>query len=660
MQFETDIRTIEQIITTPCKFIIPIYQRPYVWNDDEIKKLLEDILATYENNNEGTNYFVGNIYVVEKINAESTECDCIKYELVDGQQRFTTFWLIAFAFRNLNITSKITQYLEVYYSNKTDIRFDFDIRTEVSNYLKNLLTDTKNAHSTVSDNEFLKYIAKAIETIRNFITSEIPMDKRTGFGDFIYSQICFVFNLAPKNTDLNSLFTALGTSGIQLQQSDILKARLLDKVSKNSRIKYAKIWEACEDMSNYFEKNVADIFNINRTNLQASCFKAYSESKFSIDNLHNVTNTSNAKTIKEIVNSEIADIEYQHNQTSSTTKCRSIISFNVLLIHTYRIFNILNKRQDFERAINPKSLLATIKPDDFTTDETEYFFELLWKVRYLFDKHVVKWRIEEESEELLLTVISTTTDKKNKIEKNYLSRQNASYSCLQMLQSVLYFTGGFTQQYWLTPFLYFLLKTDIPNSDDGLILNKLEEIDNYMLPGDKKESSLTILSNDSISVDLSILDEAQGTSFNHYWFYKLEYILWKAWKKSESENKKTNSKLEKIYQEKMRSFKITSKNSIEHVFPQTHEFGKNIASTDFDWLNSFGNLGLLSIGENSSYSNQDVKKKKVDFDNKQTFDSLKLAQIYSSSSIDNWNIESIKEHQNQMIQYLKKHYEKTQ
>ena len=47
-----------------------------------------------------------------------------------------------------------------------------------------------------------------------------------------------------------------------VDKSDILKARLLEKVSENSRIKYSKIWEACEDMSNYFEKNVADVFNV--------------------------------------------------------------------------------------------------------------------------------------------------------------------------------------------------------------------------------------------------------------------------------------------------------------------------------------------------------------------------------------------------------------
>jgi hypothetical protein len=59
-----------------------------------------------------------------------------------------------------------------------------------------------------------------------------------------------------------------------------------------------------------------------------------------------------------------------------------------------------------------------------------------------------------------------------------------------MLQSVLYFTGGFTQQYWLTPFLYFLLENE--NLTNEQILAELEKIDNLMLPGDKKEISLEL------------------------------------------------------------------------------------------------------------------------------------------------------------------------
>ncbi len=636
MKFETHIKTVEEIVKENYEFIIPVYQRPFVWDDEEIKKLLGDILNTFTNaNSNNSNYFVGNTYVIKSSNKIREK----QYELIDGQQRFTTFWLIAYAFKLLNIKTDITDYLEITYPNKTkDIRFDFDIRIEVANYLKGLLDNSSYLKfSDVSEKEFLKFIAKGVETIKHFITSEIKEEQRANFGNYIYKNVRFVFNVAPKNTDLNALFTALGTSGIQLQQSDILKARLLEKVSKSSRIKYSKIWDACEDMSNYFEKNVADVFNIERANVKPENFKFYDTTFFSVnDNSNSSEDFHQSKTISEIINNDEVDIEIETTNSDNSSKCRSIISFNILLIHTYRIFNLQKQRENFEHAIDPKTLLLTIKLGDFSSsEETECFFELLWKVRYVFDKHVVKWRIEEDDdndEKLLLT------------EKNYFSRTNSPYSSSQMLQSVLYFTGGFTQQYWLTPFLYFLLENeDLTNEQ---ILVELEKIDNLMLPGDKKEISLELISqvkrNEKIDLNaLNILNESHGTSFHHYWFYKLEYLLWKTWDKNDN---------------KIKQFRITSKNSIEHVFPQNHEFGNKLENTESDWLNSFGNLGLLSVGENSSYNNQDVRKKKVDFDNKQIYDSLKLAKVYSSPDINSWGIENIKQHQQEMITTLQQHY----
>ena len=40
MKFETSIKTVEQIVKENYEFIVPVYQRPFVWDDEEIKKLL--------------------------------------------------------------------------------------------------------------------------------------------------------------------------------------------------------------------------------------------------------------------------------------------------------------------------------------------------------------------------------------------------------------------------------------------------------------------------------------------------------------------------------------------------------------------------------------------------------------------------------------------
>ena len=69
---------------------------------------------------------------------------------------------------------------------------------------------------------------------------------------------------------------------------------------------------------------------------------------------------------------------------------------------------------------------------------------------------------------------------------------------------------------------------------------------------------------------------------------------------------------------------------------------------------------LLSPGDNSSYSNQSVAKKKADFEAKPRFDSLKLRAIFRSKTNfdEGWTEKNIKNHKNAMIKLLTEHYGK--
>ena len=62
---------------------VPIYQRNYAWDSDQIEQLIEDIMSTDDD------YFLGNLIVNQKDNNV--------YEVIDGQQRLTTLSLIVLA-----------------------------------------------------------------------------------------------------------------------------------------------------------------------------------------------------------------------------------------------------------------------------------------------------------------------------------------------------------------------------------------------------------------------------------------------------------------------------------------------------------------------------------------------------------------------------------
>src|ERR1700681_1132040 len=76
-----------------CFYIVPDYQREYVWTDKEVQQLLDDINEQIDAGN-SREYFVGTVLV-----SPATEKN--HFEVIDGQQRLTTFFLLLCALKEL-------------------------------------------------------------------------------------------------------------------------------------------------------------------------------------------------------------------------------------------------------------------------------------------------------------------------------------------------------------------------------------------------------------------------------------------------------------------------------------------------------------------------------------------------------------------------------
>src|SRR5258706_14467837 len=75
-----------------CFYIVPDYQREYVWTDKEVQQLLDDISEQVDAGSKHE-YFVGTVLV-------SPTAEKNHYEVIDGQQRLTTFFLLLCALRH--------------------------------------------------------------------------------------------------------------------------------------------------------------------------------------------------------------------------------------------------------------------------------------------------------------------------------------------------------------------------------------------------------------------------------------------------------------------------------------------------------------------------------------------------------------------------------
>lgn len=637
---KTGVFTLEKLVQNKEVFLIPSYQRPYVWGEEAINALFDDIFEAYQSS-PCKEYFIGTVLT----SSPNTKTDNYSAELIDGQQRFTTLMLLAIAFKVEGIGSEISSFIHV--NNKQRIKFD--IRHQVEHYIQQLI-DTSSQNILLLDDTkndpYLKHIAEAIKLLINRIR-EIEKQDQQKLADFIYQKVSFVKNIIPEGTDLNKLFAVMNNSGIQLEQTDILKSRLFKKIKHDKSI-YSAIWQVCENMDNYFERNVGDLFVL--INITKSDLRNFDKAKFQlkkstvVEERVEIQIETSAKTIADIIKNDQLDNDFRDNDNKANKKsfgsCRAIISFPQLLLHAYRIHLKKQSDDDFKTGFHAKNLLEIFESLS-KEEEIVDFLKCLWSTRYYFDEKIVRWMPAKDQENKEVLTLIHLRDSNN--TKSCLTRQAQEIKTdTMMLQSLLYFTSDRNRQYWLSSYLYYCIQepTDLPL--------RLEKIDNNLsLATNKKEASYQLMGSFETSKSKypkgldTYLQEEKGTAFEHYWFQKLEYLLWK----------KLNAK--NTHDEKFKKYRIRSKNSIEHVFPQNEEYKK----TPPKKIDSFGNLTLLSVSQNSSYSNQSVQKKMADFNAKPTYDTLKLKYIFDSFEKDQeWNDEHISAHQEGMIALVQAHY----
>lgn len=707
-------------------FRIPSYQRPYVWSNEDAIKLFEDIKnACFRNE---MHYFIGTTlssYV------DGTEDKVPILELVDGQQRTTTLMLICLALKNANNAPDLLD-LAVFRTEgkyKDTPRLQFEIREEVQQYFgaKADLPDYQEPSlERIENNPYLTQVASVFTVLEGQVDILVKAESESSgmsselvstqkLSAFIYEKVQWVNNIMPRDTDLNRLFATMNTAGVQLEQSDILKAKLLQHIGIESRPRYAAMWAACEHMENYFERNVWKAFPETNWNdwgergersksraVEPSDLAAFDERLTFKASERPLIDRNTGKTIAELQ----AHVERLNPEESSsndkggskgstgnlageTGSCRSIVSFSLLLIHAYRIFLLENKsEEDIKKAVHSKYLLEIFEPlinlakqpepaeKEAKEQEVKAFFEMLWQTRYTFDRWVVKWVAAEGETEQRLRLKRQKIVSASKGSNRRIDRDDPTIDAMLMLQSVRYFTGDRNAQYWLTPFLAKLLRDKPENDEESLKI--LERIDNQMSLATvtRKDATFTLAREKGPELDTISWAEQKryfhgslGTGFQHYWFQKLEYILWKRFsqeiKAVESGESSDVSNLASVEhaswdgkaKEKFAKYRITSKNSVEHVHSQKEENKKILCDCA---LHAFGNLALLSPGENSSYSNQNVWKKFGDFDGKESFDSLKLRELFRLYNDEpkerTWTADKISKHQKLMLEALASHY----
>ncbi|WRD29399.1 DUF262 domain-containing protein [Helicobacter pylori] len=221
-------------------FSIPVYQRNYTWEEENCKKLLQDIISISQNKK---THFMGSItYILHWIDDEKSLRKLQEFVIIDGQQRVTTIMLLLKA-----IETKIPN---------EEIKKEIDGLLNLSEQklrLKPIKSD-KEAFDLVMQNR--SHEIQGVSHIRNnykFFTKELDNYISKGYrieeiyGAFLRLKIVAI-GLELGEDDPQVVFESINATGVQLKGLDLIRNYLMmGENSDNQNRLYETYWVPLED-----------------------------------------------------------------------------------------------------------------------------------------------------------------------------------------------------------------------------------------------------------------------------------------------------------------------------------------------------------------------------------------------------------------------------
>ncbi len=254
-EMKPDKKSLKKILVVgnDTYYQIPIYQRPYQWTEENCEKLLDDLLSSHECYKE-SDYFCGSLVFIQSDKDNKTD-------IVDGQQRLSTFILLAKVLATLysdRLDPIIQEYLQESWSDRHEDgekkkrkRLDFDLVG--SNAKKDFqdaldffddLDASKGENSKSNDPSKGKnsYLKNAI-CLKNYLEKKEIADINT-FIQWLYFKVNFI-TITCSDTDMAlRIFNVLNARGLPLHATDIFKGELLKKLTEEKeQEELATRWE---------------------------------------------------------------------------------------------------------------------------------------------------------------------------------------------------------------------------------------------------------------------------------------------------------------------------------------------------------------------------------------------------------------------------------
>lgn len=313
------ISAVELLERKNSVFVIPVYQRDYVWTDTQVKQLLSDLLEIIRTENK--NHFLGII-----MDCKAKEKNISKYTVIDGQQRLITLFLIFYALRKR--ASK--EHDEIMEKRIKEMLINNTSNENLKMKLKPLAKDERVYQMIAKEDTSLSPEEKSTKINKAYSIIKLIIGKEWRENGYDINMIFEALNRlkileVPLGTDddLQQIFESINANGLPLSLTDLIRNYIIMKEHSNN-----EIWQTIEnlfteqkDLENFFRA-----FLMNRNRKYINKKNIYSEFKKWLEKQLEDNPNSNVRTIlltikeyaeyySEIYLKDLSDIDKNIKQT---------------------------------------------------------------------------------------------------------------------------------------------------------------------------------------------------------------------------------------------------------------------------------------------------------------------------------------------------------
>nr|ASR82476.1 hypothetical protein [Helicobacter pylori] len=414
---------------------IPTYQRPYQWIEENCEKLLDDLFSSYECYKE-SDYFCGSLVLIAI--SKDSETNATTYDIVDGQQRLSTFILLAKVLatlydkdKDLNKTSR--DFLEKSLGDtdgekRKRLIFDtigLNAKDDFQDALKffddldaSKGEDSKSNAPSKGKNRYLK---NAI-CLKNYLEKK-EIEDINDFIRWLYFKVIFIKTTCSNISMALRIFSVLNARGLPLHAIDVFKVELLKKLAKEKdQEEFVYRWNAlrqkCSENESKFPKRKENKREKNAAEILFSWYLTY---------LHPVTGR---KKMEE----RLAD-QFEKLDKTPLEYLKSVEDFynaycEVLEMQDRHAHLLSYLASDFWRIILCTSILH-----NYSQSEKEALKELL--VKFYYQNWVAEQK--EPKKQTSCNIINALKEKKNiddiiSIVKQYLDKNKITQNFREKLK----------------------------------------------------------------------------------------------------------------------------------------------------------------------------------------------------------------------------------